>query len=303
MDEPAAPYRYTNLTAALADPRCPLRRYLSSTFHDVRPLQAEYRAQAGTLLVEGGTAAAGTVGAAFDFLVRLTLRPDHVPMVALQAFQHSAAHVAAIRGVLDLARASAERSDSSVPTPVLVRASWVLALTTEVYRMGAMVPGSPLSQVMAAATTPEVLLGLAPSTAVDELCQLHAVARERLLPSLSRDPARLALGPTFAGSALCAADADLISAGCLLELKTRLGARHRNTGTRSDSVPLTDLYQVLAYALFDRDDAFGIEQVGFYSARYGTVVTWPLAETLSRLAGREVRLDQERQAVWTLLGG
>lgn len=76
-------YRYTSLTSALDDVRSPLRRYLEGTFPNRKPVQATYRVSAGALLVPGDEAVnAGTVGAAFDFMVRLVLDHSHVPGVA-----------------------------------------------------------------------------------------------------------------------------------------------------------------------------------------------------------------------------
>lgn len=135
---------------------------------------------------------------------------------------------------------------------VLARA-WALTLTAEVYRAG-LLPGSPLVPLLQQRQfTAGALLSLAPEGALRQLRDLHKVAKERLLPTIL--PAtRIDLGPTFDGSTLCPADADIIHDGRLLDIKTHLGALNKKTGARSDSLALTDLYQVLAYALFDRSD-------------------------------------------------
>jgi hypothetical protein len=75
-----------------------------------------------------------------------------------------------------------------------------------------------------------------------------------------------ALGPTFAGSELIKADADLIAAGLLLELKT----------SAKLSLGITDLLQVIGYALLDFADAYRISELGIFSARYGYLATWEL---------------------------
>ena len=114
----------------------------------------------------------------------------------------------------------------------LIRACWLFALRTEVYRTG-MRPGSPL-MVLGSRTSvsAELLLGLAPDVAVEEMQALHLLAAEHLYPRVPVG-ASLALGPTFASSELCNADADVIFDGCLLDIKTRLGdktARGRSDG-------------------------------------------------------------------------
>jgi hypothetical protein len=51
------------------------------------------------------------------------------------------------------------------------------------------------------------------------LAAFREVFASTLLPSLGQRPGRWVLGPTFTGSALVKADADLIVAGLLLDLK------------------------------------------------------------------------------------
>jgi hypothetical protein len=130
--------------------------------------------------------------------------------------------------------------------------------------------------------------------------ELRALAETQLLPHLSPP---FALGPTFDGSKYCQADADLIADGMLLDIKTRLGAKNRRTGARSESLARTDIHQIIGYALFDRSDRYHIDTVGIYSARYGSLITWKLAEVLDSLAGEPVDLAHERATVWQLLGG
>ena len=130
---------------------------------------------------------------------------------------------------------------------------------------------------------------------------LHLLAVEHLYPRVPVG-ASLALGPTFAASELCNADADVIFDGCLLDIKTRLGDKTARGG-RSDSVSLQDLYQLLGYVLFDRPDEFGIEQVGIYSARYAHLMTCPIDTFLATLAGAPVDLAPERELTWALLQG
>jgi len=110
-------------------------------------------------------------------------------------------------------------------------------------------------------------------------------------------------GPTFDGSALCAADADMIADGLLLDLKTRLGGRVKGPGGRADYLRIGDLRQLIGYLLFDHSDAHHIDRVGIYSARFGHLVIWPVAEVLETLAGKPVDLADVREQTWRALGG
>ena len=59
------------------------------------------------------------------------------------------------------------------------------------------------------------------------------------------------------------------------------------------------------YALFDAEDAFGIDSVGLYLARQAQLVTWPLEEFMSMLSveGKTpLPLDTARQALRAWLG-
>ncbi|MFV0458639.1 MAG: hypothetical protein ACK5MT_07730 [Actinomycetales bacterium] len=292
-------YIHRNLTSAVKDKNSPLRQYLNRRFPNTRPLQATYREQSGTLLVDGGDANAGTVGAAFDFMVRFALDPHHRPGVAVQAFLDKPPLLDAVLEVVDSANCAVTGPED---VDLLARASWALALCTEVYRVGPM-PGSPLSGLREGRQfNAPALLSLAPEGAMRQLRDLYQVAQERLLPKIL--PAeRLHLGPTFDGSSLCPADADLIHDGRLLDIKTHLGSKNAKTGVRTDRLDLTDLYQMIAYVLFDRSDAYAIRSLGIYSGRYGALVTWPLAEALETMAAASIDLAEEREVVWRLLGG
>ncbi|MFD5176062.1 hypothetical protein ACFWM1_09655 [Nocardia sp. NPDC058379] len=261
-------YVYTNLSAALRDTSSPLRTYLRQRFPHTRGVQAEYRRAAGPLLVDTGGANPATLGAAFDFAVRFQLVPDHRPVLPLLGF-------------FGHPRESA-------------------ALCTDVYRRG-LLRDSALARLLATDRfTPDHLLALAPADAIRQLWELRGIADDRLLPHLHPPSVP---GPTFDASVLCNADADIISDGLLLDLKTHLGPKNQRTGTRTDSLTTTDLYQVIAYALFDHTDSYRLTDVGIYSARYGHLATWPLPTLLDTLAGHPIDLADERDTVWTLLGG
>jgi len=298
---PSRKYIYSSLTAAIDDKQSPLRRYLDSEYPNRRPLQAAYRAAAPPILVQGGDAHPGTLGAAFDFAVRFVLDPEYVPAVAIHAFRPSRRRVKAITHVIAVARSAANCRTSLAPE-LLLRASWALALTTEVFRAGTW-QHSPLRQLGWFHFTAERLLRLAQPDALVQLQQLHSVATTSLFPKLPLEPRRQTLGPSFAASRLCSADADIIIDGQLIELKTRLGSLSQRTGNRSDSIPGTDINQLLAYTLFDQGNKYKIDRVSLYSARYGNFTTWPLNDYLTLLSGRRVDIKAERAIVWRLLGG
>jgi hypothetical protein len=73
---------------------------------------------------------------------------------------------------------------------------------------------------------------LNPRAGFDQLAGFRGVFQTVLLPQLASRTGLWALGPTFAGSALIKADADLIAAGLLLELKT---------SAKKVTLPVTDV--------------------------------------------------------------
>lgn len=292
------PYRYTNLTTALRDTRSPLRAYLGRRFPQHAALQAEQRADPRALLVDSAGADAATLGTAFDIAVRFLLDPAVAPETAMIGFGDQPSALTTIAAVIDVAAAAARSGPAGAER--LDRACWALALTTEVYRVG-LTARSPLRPLLATRRFgPGELLALAPADALRQLRDLRALAEKGLFPHLSPP---YVLGPTFDGSRLCAADADLIADRLLVDIKTRLGPKNPRTGARADRLQKSDVQQLLGYVLFDTTDRYRIDAVGIYSARYGRLTTWPLPELLDRLAGEPVDLAAERREVWRLLGG
>lgn len=285
-------YIYSNLTNAIKDKASPLRQYLDHRFPNLRAVQKDYRARAGELKVvplpRGEGADGGTLGAAFDFRMRFLIDPAYVPDIAIRAFMARPDYVKAIHKVIQHAREATQ--GNTAPTD-LDRACWALALCTEVYRIGVH-PGSPLRLLLEEDDfTPERLLSLIPDDAFRQLKELDALAQEHLFPRLS---APFHLGPTFDGSKLCNADADVISNGLLLDFKTAI---------KGNALSREELYQLLGYTLFDRSDKYGINRIGIYAARFAALISWELGPTLELLAGEPVNLAEERERVWGLLGG
>lgn len=141
----------------------------------------------------------------------------------------------------------------------------------------------PLGRLRGGSVPGDDLLGLAPPAGLTQLAAFRRVFETALLPQLAARTGPWALGPTFAGSELIKADADLIAAGLLLDLKT------------SAKLSLgTDLLQVIGYALLDFDDDYRIAELGIFTARYGYLATWELGALLSELAGHEISVQSAR---------
>ncbi|MCX4091596.1 hypothetical protein [Nocardia sp. alder85J] len=297
-------YRYRNLTHAIEDPDSPLREYFHRRFPNVRPVQDGYRQASGPLVVDTVTANAGTVGAAFDFLLRFRLDAGYRPRVAAAAASIAEVpeHVATVYDVAAAAVAAVHSAASGEAPTVAVRACWALALTTELYRNPLLVVGSaPAELIRSGDFTTASLLALAPDDVVELVSSLYTAAATGLAGILTAEHDEVVPGAAFEASRLCAAEADIVVDGTLIELRTRLGSRNKKSGLRSDSLPRNDIYQVLGCALFDTADRYRLTEVGVYSARYGTLHRWPLQPLVDTLAGEPVDLAAERAAVWALL--
>ncbi|HEY0889510.1 MAG TPA: hypothetical protein VGE38_07860 [Nocardioides sp.] len=313
-------YEYSKLTVAIDDKQSPLRRYLDSTYPNTRLITTPHSQTSPDIVVPGTPGVnPGTIGTAFDVLIGLRYQPNTIPGTA----RHFA------RCKPDLSDAWANILNLVAEEPTLIEAAaWAYALAIEAYR-------SPVTPYAIDDLLNEKggfnehdLLAIATADAVEELATLEELAKTNLYPRIGIPPEsdptiehgwrRVAawsdpnpgddpnhhrrFGPTFTASALCHADADLIHNGTLYEFKTRLGTKKPN-GARVDVLPLIDLYQAVAYALFDTHNAFGITHIAIYSGRYGRHTNWPLDDLLETLAGRTINIAQERATVWHLLGG
>jgi hypothetical protein len=306
------------LTAEVASLRSPVRQFISDRFSaGLRDLQRRYRESAPPLAISGvprAEADPGTVGTAADWLLRFLVQPR--PSLRLAA--EGAVLCGARRAVPNTGMLAAlgeiayslglNHSDvvgkdetaftgpvegNAVAPELLARACWALALLTEVRRGGPMVAAAgPLGKFRDRQPSAGELLALACPVALDQLTAFRHVFQTALLPKLAawRGPWRL--GPTFTGSALLHADADLVAAGLLLDLKT---------SAKKPSLVVTDLFQVIGYALLDFDNEFGIKTVGIFSARYAYLATWDLGALLDELAGHQVSLQATRHEFRDLL--
>lgn len=297
--------RLRPLTREIADAASPVRRFFDAHLSaGLRGVQGAYRAAAPVLAVPAGTANPGTVGTAADWLLRLLAHPAPslaLPLRGAEILDAVAATTLAptlteLASLLAMPEPDRSLTAASFPGPVkgnsaepelLARACWCLALLTEAFRTGpAMAPGHVLAaRFPRAAPAAADLLALAPSDALAQLGAFRAVFERSLLPALAERRGSWSLGPTFAGSRLIKADADLIAAGLLLELKTT---------SKAPALGRAEVFQTVGYALLDFDDAFALDSVALFSARYGYLAQWRLPELLEQLAGRPVQLGEIR---------
>lgn len=297
--------RWAPLTRELDNPRSPLRAFLDDRMTPgLKSVQARYRTDApATLLVPSGTANAGTIGTAADWLLRFLIHPTpslYIPlrgagilsattagpldpnMTVLSAFYALAEDLGVPKPTLsaDVTTFTYPAAGGSVEPDLLARACWALALLTEAYRGGPLVAlAGPLGRYQGVTLSRDGLLSLASDDALDQLAGLRRVFEDALIPVLSKRGGTWTLGPTFSGSKLIKGDADLIAAGLLVEVKTT---------SKKPTLAKLDLYQVIGYALMDLDDAYHLDAVALFSARYGYLAIWNLEELLTELSGRKV---------------
>ena len=299
--------RWTALTAELQNSKSPIRVFVSALTKSCSGVSRRHREGAGPLRVPGCGGHPASIGGAFDFALRLLLDP--VPNLALAAYgaRPDACGPAVASGFrhlvedfgaqINLDHTAAVTEPRVVPTrdrETLLRAAWALALLTEVCCIGMVTPA------LMACDTRVDLLSLATPEVVDELGALVDLAEDRLLPHLVTRPAPWYIGPTFTGSRLVSADADLIVGGLLLEIKTVLGTK-RADGSRHAYLEPATLRQLIGYVLLDFDDFYQITQIGVYDARYGHLSTWPLADLLTEIAGRPIDIAATRKEFHRLL--
>jgi hypothetical protein len=296
------------LTAELDDKNSRVRGFLDERFTvGLRDVQRRYRQAAPSLSVPSADrqdANPGTVGTGADWLLRFLLHPR--PSLALAAagarlcgLDDAFADIALSLGygpgsdavVTGSGGFAGPVSGNTAEFEDLARACWALALLTEMYRNPMAAMNGPLGAFGLRQVAGSSLLSLATPAAVSQLARLRSVFETGLLPRLARRQGQWYFGPTFTGSALMKADADLIAAGLLLDLKT----------DSKFSLGITVLFQVIGYVLLDFDDAYGITEVGIFSARYAHLAIWDLAALLDELAGRTVSLSDTRQQFCDLL--
>ncbi len=288
------------LTAEVGNPRSPVRQFLDERFtFALRDVQRRYREAAPPEAVPpapGSDANPRTVGTAADWLLKFLLHPCPAPDLAMAGVAwcrtagiDSAAALIQIAKHLgvplpqtpwDAPTFTGPVPGSAVDAELLARSCWALALLSEVYRGGPFVlENGPLGQFRGRKVSGDDLLALCPPAGLDQLEQFRRVFETALIPKLAGRSGLWVLGPTFTGSALINADADVIAGGLLFDLKT---------SAKKPSLAVTDLFQVIGYALLDFTDRYHVTELGIFAARYGYLTTWGLEDLLGELAGHEV---------------
>lgn len=299
--------RWPALTEALKIKDCPLKLWLNERFptKNTRPIFQQYKDSVGPIQVPesavptgGGS---GAVGGSFDYLVRFLVEPQpDVDLPAIGARRYGGRMPTAIAELAtmldarpgDLGRAEPVTTFVGPQTPpardpeLLSRGCWALSLLTELAR-GVPPERSPLAELDRRRVDGDALLTLASSAALAQLAALRTQAEAVLLPALASRRGSWVVGPVFSGSVLMNADADLVAADTLVEIKTVLGSK-RKDGSRYGTLDGQILFQMLGYVLLDFDDEFGIRELMLFSARYGHLATWPVQELVNMLAGHPV---------------
>jgi hypothetical protein len=303
-----------SLTSGLEDPTSPVRRFFQDRFPNLRLIKREVREQVvGRPTIRQSEAVPyGTVGTAIDYRIscyfpaaRPLLEDDWGTVADLGAGlvdEHlraqSGARVLVATGFLSQELANqfflSLRGTLRELSPIarklaktdeerLCRHCFTAALFDEIVRYGGI--SRSLQESLIGALELEALLAQASKASIDDLCQMSWAFYDGQQDLLS---AEAVLNPTFDGSRdVGGADADLIVDRCLVEVKTALDPAN----IKKRSWP----WQLLGYALLDYSDTYAVEAVGLYLARQATLVRWPLDEYASKLAGRDVSLNEARR--------
>jgi hypothetical protein len=284
-----------SLTSLLDDRSSVLGRWFRATFPNVGFVQDSYAAHdPGVQPAPASAANPGTLGAAFDWLIRLILtpQPDATVLVAASVDGQSRSG----RLAWELLLAAPHVKDGEMAA----RWAWTAALVTEVVRVGLM-PGSPLTRLSPAPTLDDAYL-LTPDLVIEELLTFARAAQSTVLPLIRQRGEPLRPGATLAGSAdVGGADLDVVANGLLVELKTTLGPKRRD-GSRRFALSQVEIYQLLGYLLLDYTDSFRIDSCCIYNARWRTQVVWPVQQLLE-LLGVDRPLADLRADLSLALGG
>jgi hypothetical protein len=310
------------LTGELANAATPLRRWFAEHLPNCQPVYAGFRRTiAGECIEPAQYTAPGTLGAAYDYLVRYSLDHNADAPLARGGAAYAALEVAMAHAALEpshrpessvswdgIAReaianvrafASGQNpwdewddgtaADAEVVFGGLAHGCWVLALLTELGR-GVPLSRSPLRHYNHPSYIENWSCIPIPSPVVDDLRALHERAKATLLPFVETRGAAgsaLMLGPDL-GYAALAADADLIVGTTLIEIKAVAGKRYPNRSRRW-GLDARRLYQLVGYALLALVHGDTVDEVVLFNARYNHLHSWPLGQLFSELAGREIR--------------
>lgn len=296
-----------SVTSQLDDLASPLAAFMAKRFINTRPfLTALNRELARTPLIEPPAVERydyGLVGTALDFRLRMyfsrtattkgytvaELGADRALECAVQFAgadsetleETSLATFARVAEVLAGAEVVGRRLSQSDEDQVN-RACVVLALFEQCFRVR---PRRDFAIVQALIAGQDAIFGLVRSEWLEDLRVLSWRFHETqaaLLASTS-----FFLNPVFLGSIdVGGADGDLIVDGELIDITTSRQPLAR-----------AKLFEILAYALLDYEDQYGIRAASVYVARRGVRPAWSLEELMSTLSGERVDLGRERVAL------
>jgi hypothetical protein len=163
------------------------------------------------------------------------------------------------------------------------RASWWAGLHDRLGRGFSEMPDPSLDAFLAAQCIEEALSNV-PRKAVDDLVRLAEV-NAAVIEDLRRFGGAAQTGLPPRGAAwVGGADADIVVAGNIVEIKTVVGRRPSQIAVR----------QLTAYALLDADNEWSTTHLWFWWARYGAVHSWAADELVTCLAGFPTTMDVHR---------
>ncbi|CAG6852092.1 hypothetical protein PICSAR132_00315 [Mycobacterium avium subsp. paratuberculosis] len=296
---------WSPVTEELRSAELPLRLWLSAKLPNVKPCFAEFRKAIRHSCIEPPTGLpTGTAGAAFDYLLRYRLGAEDPAELAVigsaltdqkRDWTSTVVNLAAeLRDIASVWKTSGQLDTSQPPTK-LAEGCWALALFTELSR-GVPFERSALRSLGSEVST-DALLMLAPRSGIDDLARLYLSSSKTLFPYLSGRRGTVVLGPTFGAS--IPGDADLIKGTTLVELKATVDRRRRD-GTPRYSLDSRTLYQIVTYGLLGQN-AFGLNEVAIFDARYSHLQRWSISELLCSLAGERVYVAELSMELDTFL--
>lgn len=284
------------LTSHLDNPKSPVRTFIES----VTPLIADASGSSkdaraakrllgidelpGLATPNNPTANPGTVGAGYDYMVRILVAPCDcrrfvaaaggagvIALTAGRAEPLVRSFFDSLEGLLN-ATAPSERELTAAELTLLARYCVVLALLESVFRTKALLWELPTG----ATDAPGKLLEVAKQADVEALVALTNATsgrwggwRQQVAAGTPYQP-----NPKFAGSrSVGGADADFVLDGELVEMKTQ---KELTAATARKA-----LLQAAGYALLDWEDTNRIRSVGLFFARHDFRATWPLWSLLS----------------------
>ncbi len=279
-----------SLTWHLKEPESMIYQFMKNTFPKTQLITHDVRAAMKTRVISKAIRAKDApyrydiVGMALDYRIRyaFALTPAR-SLVAYQGFRNLAARFPNKIGVRETFFAELDayvgrvkpvsRLMASEYEWILARYCYILALLECVFRSGEV---DPILLPKKAYADIFELIAQPPNNETHDLMRLIQIFFENALPYWPKK--MINLNPSFEGSLdVGGADADMILDGCLYEIKCIAELNKAAQYIR----------QLAGYVLLDYSDKLQIQAVGFYLARYGCFVSWPIEEFFRRLTGMQ----------------